>query len=107
MPDECSNHGVVTDEQKQAAMQRLADALTLLWDGHVPSGDGVRQELQHAEIFGGVQGLPMDIGVVAFREQSRLARHKIAYTMDWMLQRQAQEIAMQIEEDIRERLSDA
>ena len=106
MPDSCPNHGL-TDEQKQAAMQRFADALTLLSDGHVSLAEDVRQELQHAQIFGGIEGLPMDIGVLAFREQSRLARHKIAYTVDWMLKREPRDIATRIAEDIRERLSDA
>jgi hypothetical protein len=105
MPDPCPNHGVVTDEQKQSAVKRLADALTLLWDGHVATSDGVRQELQHAEIFGGIEGLPMDLAGVCFQEQSRLARHRLAYTIDWMLKREPAEIARHIDKDIRERLS--
>jgi len=105
VPDNCPNHGVLGDAQKQDAMRRLTDALALLSKEGIPSADGVREEIQHAQVFGGIQGLPMDIGVIAFQEQSRLARHKIAYTMDWILQHPVREIATQIEMDIRERLS--
>ena len=104
MPENCPNHGL-TVEQKVVAMERLAIALALLSNEHIPQTDGVREELRHAQIYSGVQGLAMDIGVIAFEQESRLARHKIAYTADWLLQREAREIATQIEEDIRERLS--
>jgi len=107
MPDQCPNHGVFTAEQKQAAAQRLADALTLLSAGGIPLRDGVQMELQHAEVYGGLQGLPMDFGMIAFREPSRICRHKLAYTTDWLLKREPQEIARRVNEDICQRLPTA
>ena len=107
MSEPCPNHGVFTAEQKQAAAQRLADALTLMSAGDIPLGEGVQVELQHAEVYGGLQELPMDFGLIAFREPSRISKHKLAYTTDWLLKREPQEIARRINENICQRLSAA
>jgi hypothetical protein len=107
MPDQCPNHGVFSVEQKQAAVQRLADALTLMLSGDIALGEGVQMELQHMELCGGLQGLPMDMGVIAFREPSRISRHKLAYTVDWLLKREPNEIAKCINEAIFQRLPTA
>lgn len=86
-------------------MQKLADALTLMSRGDIQLRAGVQDELQHAEIYGGLQDLPMDIGLLAFRKPSRISRHKLAYTVDWLAKREPVEIAKEINENISERLS--
>jgi hypothetical protein len=107
MPDQCPNDGGFTVEQKRAAARKLANALSLLASGHIALTDGVESELQYAEVFGGIEDLPMDLGVVSFREPSRLCRHTFAYTIDWLLKNDATEIAARINSSIGDSLSDA
>ena len=85
-------------------MQKLTGALDLLWDGHVKPSGCVRRELRFADVWSGAEGLDMDIVLISFRERSRLAEHKIAFTVDWMLFKETQDIAHHIDEMISERL---
>jgi hypothetical protein len=107
MSGQCPNHGVFTAEQKQAAVQKLADALALMARGGILLQEGVREELKHAEIYGGLKSLPMDIGILVFHPPSRISRHKLAYTIDWLAKREPSEIAKRVDENINESLSAA
>ena len=107
MSDPCPNHGVFTAEQKQAAVQKLADGLTLMARGCTSLREGVREELEHVEIYGGLQGLPMDIVILVFCQPSRISQHKLAFTVDWLAKRDPAEIAKCVDEDIGEKLSAA
>jgi hypothetical protein len=88
-------------------MQKLTDALNLLWDGDVKPSKGVMQQLQHADIWGGVEGLEMDIVLITFGKRSKLAKQKFAFTVDLMLSKDARDIAYQIDEAISEKLEAA
>jgi hypothetical protein len=105
MPKPCPNHGKHGEKQKRIAMQKLADALYLLWDGDVKPSRGVKQELQYADIWPGVEGLDMDVVLISFRPESRLVKHKIAFTTDWMLKEATNDIARAIDEQIGEKLA--
>jgi|SRR5580704_12619537 hypothetical protein len=105
MADECPNHGSLPAKQKRLAAKRLENALSSLCDGSTPSDDDVHKELLKAQIFGGIEGLGMDVAVISFADASRLSRHKLAYTYDWLLKRGQGEIVAQVIEDVRERLA--
>src|SRR5262245_56260708 len=104
MATRCPNHGQYGEKQKREAMQKLTGALDLLWDGHVQPSGGVRRELRFADVWAGVEGLDMDIVLISFRERSRLAKHKIAFTVDLMLSEETGDIARRIDELIVEKL---
>ena len=107
MPDQCPNHGKYSDEEKLVAKRRVGDALTLLWEGRVARSEGVREELQHAELFGAIEGLPMDFAGITFREPSRMHGRHLCYMSDWILKREASVIAQRINEDIVQGISAA
>jgi hypothetical protein len=107
MTTRCPNHGRYGDKEKEQAMQKPTGALDLLWEGHVKPGKGVREQLQHADIWGGVEGLEMDIVLITFDKRSKLAKQKIAFTVDLMLSKETTDIANQIDEVIREKLEAA
>jgi hypothetical protein len=107
MPDECPNHGVYSDEQKNVAIGIVSDALTLLWEGRVPSGEGVREELRHVEIFGAIEGLPMAFVGLTFREPSKMYGKHLCYGTEVVLNQEPPEMARRIDASIREGLSSA
>jgi hypothetical protein len=106
MPARCPNHGRYGDKEKHQAMQKLTSALNLLWDGHVKPSNGVKQQLRHADVWGGVEGLEMDIVLITFGKRSKLAKQKLAFTVDLMLSKDTRDIAYQIDEVISEKLKE-
>jgi len=107
MPTRCPNHGRYGEKEKHQAMQKLADALNLLWYGDVKPSKGVKQQLRHAEVWGGVEGLEMDVLLITFGKRSKLAKQKFAFTVDLMLSKDTRDIAYQIDEVISEKLEAA
>lgn len=92
----CSEH---TEDQRTAALHKLAHAVILL-EQHAGVPSDLAKEYAEAKVGLVDAGLPKAVPVVIFNSQGPLARLKVGFTYDFILENEVGEIANSVHDRV-------